>query len=175
MSGKRINFNDKKIKKSDFYKNKKVFLIDNIDVNNILVSKKEAYCTKNSFKYFIGYNDNDVIRPLCIKLPQMTGYVRKFEINPTMSFKISDKKLLKKYNQIWKIVEKVLTIEFDSKPVYGDDDKYIKTKIKIYAKSIITNFHNKKIPKENAPCKCLSIIMIDSVITANKKYYPQIL
>ena len=72
-------------------------------------------------------------------------------------------------------IEELMNMGFESKPVYGDDDKYIKTKIKIYAKSIITNFHNKKIPKENAPCKCLSIIMIDSVITANKKYYPQIL
>ena len=53
------------------------------------------------------------------------------------------------------------------------DDKYIKTKIKTYAGSIITNFHNKKMPKEKAPCKCLLIIMIDSVIKANKKHYPQ--
>ena len=100
MSGKNVNFGDKKIKKSDFYKNKKVTKIDDIDVNKILVSKEEPYGTKNSFKYFIGYNDNDVIRPLCIKLPQMTGYVRKFEGNTTMSFKISNKQLLKKYSQI---------------------------------------------------------------------------
>ena len=38
---------------------------------------------------------------------------------------------------------------------------------------MITNFHNKKMPKEKSPCKCLSIIMLDSVIKANKKYYPQ--
>ena len=62
MNGKNINFDDKKIKKSDFYKNKKVASIDNIDGNKILVSKKEQYDTKNSFKYFIGYNDN-VMRP----------------------------------------------------------------------------------------------------------------
>ena len=74
-----------------------------------------------------------------------------------------------------KNVESLLNIGFESKPVYGDDDKYIKTKIKIYAKNTITNFHNKKMPKEKIPCKCLSIIMIDSVIKANKKYYPQIL
>ena len=67
-----------------------------------------------------------------------------------------------------------MRVDFESKPVYGDDDKQIKTKIKICAGSIITNFHNKKMPKEKAPCKCLSIIMLDSVITANKKYYPQI-
>ena len=59
--------------KSAFYKNKKVTKIDDIDVNKILVSKEEPYGTKNSFKYFIGYNDNDVIRPLCINLSQMTG------------------------------------------------------------------------------------------------------
>ena len=45
--------------------------------------------------------------------------------------------------------------------------------MKIYADNITTNFHNKKMPKEKVPCKCLSIIMIDSVINANKKYYPQ--
>ena len=49
----------------------------------------------------------------------------------------------------------------------------MKTKIKTYAGSIITSFCNEKMPKEKAPCKCLSIIMIDSVIKANKKYYPQ--
>ena len=63
--------------------------------------------------------------------------------------------------------------DFESKPVYGDGDKYIKAKIKIHADRMITNFHYKKMPKEKAPCKCLSIIMLDSVIKANKKYYPQ--
>ena len=92
-----------------------------------------------------------------------------------MSFKISNKQLLKKYNQIWKRVEKLLKIEFDSEPVYGDNDKYIKTKIKIYAGSMITNFQSNKIPKEKARRKSLSIIMLDSVIKAKKKYYPQTL
>ena len=96
MSGKNINFNDKKIKKSIFYKNKAINNIEDIDVNNILVSKKESYGNKNSVKYFIGYNDNDVIRPLCIRLPQMSGYARKFNENATMSFIVKDKKLLKK-------------------------------------------------------------------------------
>ena len=106
----------KKIKKSNFYKNKKVTKIDDIDVNKVLVSKEEPYGSKNSFKYFIGYND-DVIKPLCIKLPQMIGYVRNFDGNRTMSFKISDSKLLKKYNQIWKRVEKLLKTKFDREPV----------------------------------------------------------
>ena len=72
-------------------------------------------------------------------------------------------------------IEKLMKINLESEPVYGDDHKYIKTKIKIYAVSITTNFHNKKMPKEKVPCRCLSIIMIVSVIQANKKYYPQTL
>ena len=66
MSKKNINFDDKYIKKSEFYKNKKAFQIDDIDVNEILVSKKEPYSTKNALKYFIGYNDNDFIKSLCV-------------------------------------------------------------------------------------------------------------
>ena len=100
MSGKNINFDDKKIKRSSFYKNKKINNIEDIDVNNILVSKKGPYGTKHSYKYFIGYNDNDNIRPLFIRLPQMTGYARKFNENATMSFIVKDKKLLKKYSKI---------------------------------------------------------------------------
>ena len=60
----------------------------------------------------------------------MTGYVKKFEFNLTISFKISDKQLLKKYYPIQKRIEKLLEIKFDSKPIYGDDEKYIKTKNK---------------------------------------------
>ena len=86
----------KKIKRNSFNKNKKINNIEEIDVNNILVSKKQPYGTKNSHKYFVGYNDNDNIIPLSIKLPQMTGYARKFNEKSTMSFIVKDKKLLKK-------------------------------------------------------------------------------
>ena len=105
MNGKNINFNDKKIRKSLFYKNKKINNIEDVDVNNILVSKTESYGNKNSLKCFIGYNDNDIIRPLCTRLPQMTGYAGKFNGNSTMSFRVKDKQLLKNYNRIWKKVE----------------------------------------------------------------------
>ena len=154
-------------------KNKKVAKIDDIDLNKILVSKEEPYGSRNLFKYFIGYNDNDVIRPLCIKLPQTTGYVRKFTDNTTMSFKINDKQLLKKYNEIFKKGKRLLNRKFDSEPIYGDNNEYIKTKIKTYGGSVITNFQGKKMPKEKAPCKSLLIIMQDSVGKGKKKYYPQ--
>ena len=175
MNGKKINVDDKKIKKSEFYRDKKAFHIDYVDVNNILVSKNEPYGTKNVLKYFIGYNDKDFIRPLCLRLPRMTGYAKKNNQNAAMSFRANNEQLLKNYNKIskkikiLKKVEKLLRIDFESKPVYGDDDEYIKTKLKIYADNMITNFHNKKMPKEKAPCKFLSIIILDSVIKANKK------
>ena len=105
----------------------------------------------------------------------MTGYARKVDENATMSFKVNNKQLLKNYHKIWEKVENLLKIDFESKPVYGDDDKYIKIKTKKYASSMFTNFHNKKMPKQKAPCKCLSIIMLDSIIKTNKKYFPQTL
>ena len=175
MIGKSINFDDKKINKSSFYKNKKLFNLNDIDVNKLLVSKKESYGTKSSLKYFIGYNDGDIIRPLCILLPQMIGYVKHFDSNKTMSFKVSDNKILKKYKKIWVKVGNLLNIEFDSEPVNGDVDKYIKTKIKTYGERVNTNFQGQKVPKENATYKCISLIMLDSVIRVNKKYYPQTL
>ena len=104
----------------------------------------------------------------------MTGYVRKFNENSTVSSIVKDKKLLKKYSKIWETTEVLMKITFESKPIYVEEDvKYIKTKIKTYAGNIITNFHNNKIPKVKVPCKCFSIIMIDSVIKVNKTYYPQ--
>ena len=105
----------------------------------------------------------------------MTGYAKKFNENATMSFRANNKQFLKNSNKIWEKVEKLIKINFESKPVYGDDDddKYIKTKIKTYADNMIANFQNKKIQKEKVPCRFLSIIMLDSVIKANKKYYPE--
>ena len=130
-------------KSSEFYKNEKIFQIDYIYVNKLLVSKKEPYSTKNSLKYFIGYNDNDVVRPLCVRRPQMTGYARKLDENATMPFRANIKQLLKNNNKIWEKVQKLMRIDFESKPVYGDDDKYIKTKITVYLDNMVTNFHNK--------------------------------
>ena len=60
----------------------------------------------------------------------MIGCVKLFDSNKTMSFKDSDNKMLKKYSKIWKRVSNFLDKKFDSEPVYGDNDKYIKTKIK---------------------------------------------
>ena len=65
-----------------------------------------------------------------------------------MSFKVSDNKLLKKYKKIWEKIGNLLTIEFDSESVYGDVDKYIKTKIKIYGDRLNKNFQGKNCLKK---------------------------
>ena len=91
----------------------------------------------------------------------MTGYIKKSKENTTMPLKVKNKQLLKIYNKIWEKTERLMSIDIESKPVNGDDDNYIKAKIKTYKDSVITNFHNKKMPKEKVPCKCLSIITLD--------------
>ena len=110
----------------------KIFNIDDIDGNKILVSKKEQYGEYNSFKYFIGYNDNNVIRLLYLELSQMTGYINEFEKNKiAMSLMVKDKQLFENYNKIWKKIKRLVSIDFESETTYGDDDdKYIKTKTK---------------------------------------------
>ena len=132
MSGNSINFNDKKNKKCDFYKNKKTFNINDIDVNNMLISKKEKYGKYISFKHFNGYNDNNVMKPLYLELSQMIGYINKFNKNKIAMYpKVKDKKLFKNKIKYGKKIEKLMEIDFNIQPTYGDDnDKYIKTKIK---------------------------------------------
>ena len=82
-------------------KNEKIFNIDDTNVNKILVSKKEQYEKHNSFKYFIGHNDNNAIRTLYLFLSETTGYINKFDKNKmAMSLMIKDMQLLKSYNKI---------------------------------------------------------------------------
>ena len=107
-----------------------------------------------------------------MKLSQMIGYAKYFGSNKTLSFKVSDEKLLKKYTKIWERVSNSINTKFNSEPVYGDHDKYINTNIKSYGDKIIQIF-KEKIPHESASYKCLSLIVLHSVIRANKKHYPQ--
>ena len=130
MVQKTINFDDKKVNKLAFYKNKNLYDGYDIDTEKILVSKKESYGKKGSLKYFVGYNGT--IRPLCVKFPQMIGYIKNFDGNKTMSFKVNDKNLLIKYNKISEKIAELLDIQLDSDHVYGDNEKYIKTKIRMY-------------------------------------------
>ena len=72
---------------------------------------------KGSFKYFIAYEDHDYNGPLCIKLPQMIVYVKCFDNNKTMSFRVTDNNLLGKYTKIWRKVSNLMNIGFDSEKI----------------------------------------------------------
>ena len=102
----------------------------------------------------------------------MSSYRGDFDETQCMSFLIKDEKSLEKYNEIWKKVNNIIKKEFDSKPLYNE--KYPKTKIKSYNWKINTNFQNNKIPKEGSQCICISVILIDSLHTKYKGYYPQV-
>ena len=105
----------------------------------------------------------------------MIGYVKLFDSNKTMSFKFNDNRLLKIYTIMREKVSILMNIEFDSEPVYGDNDKYIKAKIKSYGDKVNTNFQGKKYQKKGHHIKCLPLVMLDSAIRVSKKHYLQTL
>ena len=98
----------------------------------------------------------------------MIAHAKYFDSNKTMSFKTTDNRLLKKYTTIWEKVSSLMNIELDSKPVFGDSDKYIKAKIKTYGDTVNTNFQGKKVPKENASYKRKCIIQM--FVTNNARF-----
>ena len=123
-----MSFGEKKMKKQnkkkDLCKNKKLPKIDYINVNKILLSKKEP-----SFKNFLKHIGNNDSRPLCIWLLQITGFTKYFKDSKVTSFRIIDKNLLKDYTKIWEKTSSLLNEEFDNEPVYDNSDKCIKIKI----------------------------------------------
>ena len=104
----------------------------------------------------------------------MIGYLKEFNDSMTMSLRADNSKLFKKYCKIWKTIKGLLGIQFDSEPVYGDTDFYIKTKVKMYDNKVNTNFRGKEKPKGDSSYKCLLLIMSDSVVKVGKEYYPQV-
>ena len=168
----------KKSTKRDFYNTKKQFNIKDIDTNKRLISKPESYGKNNMKKYIIGCNDNAVI-PLQLFLPKMTGYLNIFEDGTKKtSFLTDNNEFLERYTKIWEKVSDLVDKKFDSDPVYNN--KNINTKIRSYNNDIITNFHyidnkNNKLQEKNKAYKCMPLILLDSSIKINKKYYPQTL
>ena len=125
------------------------------------------------FKYFIGYKEGEIVKPLCITLAQMTGYIKYFQNGgKNMSFVIKDDDVLDKYNEIWDKIKETLSIKFHSMPVY--DEKYIKAKVREFNGVIKTNFLGDEIPKESMHYTCIACITIDSVMRMEKKNYPQV-
>ena len=89
-----------------------------VDVDQIVVSYKFKH-NNQSFKYFIGYREGEIVKPLCIILPQMSGYTKYFENgSKNMSFLIKDDQVWDRYDEIWYVIKDKLGIEFHREPVY---------------------------------------------------------
>ena len=118
--------------------------------------------------------DIDEITPLCIILPQMSGYIKYFENGgKNMSFKVEyDDDVYVKYSQIWNKIKELLNAKFYSKIIY--DGKYIKTKVKTFSSVINTLFTGNEMLKERIHYVCIAAISIDSVLKVNQRSYPQV-
>ena len=93
----------------------------------------------------------------------MIGYLKESDDSMTMSLRVDDSKLFKKYCRIWRTVSGLLGTEFDSEPVFGDTGSYIKAKVNMYDNRVNMNFQGKEIPKKDASYKCLSLILSTSI------------
>ena len=172
MSKKTLKFDNIRVNKKEFHKSKQPINLDLVNVDQIVVSDKFKH-SDDGFKYFIGYKEGEIVKPLCIILPQMTRYIKYFENGgKNMSFVIKDDDVLDKYNEIWDKIKETLSIKFHSMPVY--DEKYIKAKVREFNGVIKTNFLGDEIPKESMHYTCIACITIDSVMRMEKKNYPQV-
>ena len=125
------------------------------------------------FKYFIGYQEGEIVKPLCIILHQISGYIKYFENGgKNISFLIKDNEVWEKYEQIWDVTKNKLNIKFHSKPIY--DQKYLKAKVREFDGVIKANFLSNDTPKENIHYTCIACITIDSVMRMDKKSHPQV-
>ena len=157
---------------------KKAILLDSVDLSKIVVSSRWKL-NDTTYKYFCGYLNNDVIKPLCVILPQMDGYIKYFDNGgKNMSFVTDDKKVYEEYyDGIWNVVKGLLKLEFTASPIRYD--KYILAKLKIFKKKNITTLNNNNnnnnniVPMEKNHYICIPAIDIDSVLKIDKKAYPQ--
>ena len=172
MGQKTLKFNNIKVSKKEFHKSKQAIELDSIDTGKIVVSDKFKH-SEEGFKYFIWYQENEIVRPLCIILPQMNGYIKYFANGgKNMSFLIKNYEVWQKYEDIWDVIKNKLNIKFHSQPFY--ENKYLKVKAREFNGSIKTNFLGNNVPKENTYYTCIACITIDSVLKMGKKNYAQV-
>ena len=146
-------------------------MLDSVDLSKIVVSSKWKL-NDTTYKYFCGYLNNDVIKPLCVVLPQMNGYIKYFDDGgKNMSFVTDDEKVYEKYDEIWNVVKSLLKLKFAASPIRND--KYILAKLKIFKKKNLTRFSNNIVPIEKNHYISIPAIDIDSVLKTDKKAYPQ--
>ena len=116
-----------------------------VDLDQIVVSHKFKH-NGEGFKYFIGYLIGEIVKPLCIILPQMNGYMKYFENgSKNISFLIKDDEVWDKYDKMWDVVKNKQNIKFHSEPVY--EYNYSKAKVREFNGVIKTNVLSNGMPK----------------------------
>ena len=171
MTAKTLKFNNIRVNKKTFHKSKQPIDLMLVNEDQIVVSDKFKH-NNEGFKYFIGYQEGEIVKPLCIILPQMSGYIKYFENGgKNMSFLIKDDEVWEKYEKIWDVIKNKLSIKFHSEPIY--EQKYLKAKVREFDGVIKTNFLGNDTPKENMHYTCIASITIDSVMRMDKKNHPQ--
>ena len=136
ISSQKIKFGDKEVDKKKILFTKEAISLDSVDLSKIVVSSRWKL-NDTTYKYFCRYLYNDVIKPLCVILPQMSGYVKYFDNGgKNMSFVTDDKEVFEKYDEIWNVVKSLLKLKFAATPIR--DDKYILAKVKIFKKKYNT-------------------------------------
>ena len=167
MSEKTLKFNNIRLNKKEFHKSKEPIDLMSVNVDQIVVSDKFKH-NNEGFKYFIGYQEGVIVKPLCIILPQMGGYIEySGNGDKNISFLIKEDEVWEKYEKIWDMIKDKLGIEFHSEPVYGY--KYLQAKVREFDGVIKTNFWGNDISKENVYYTCIACITIDSVLKTDKK------
>ena len=167
MSVKTLKFNNIIINKKEFHKSKQPIDLKSVSVDQIVVSDRFKHSDED-FKYITAYPEDEIVKPLCIILPQMSGYIKYFENgDKNSSFLIKDDNVLNKYNKIWNVIKNKLNIKFHSMPIY--DKTYIKVKVREFDGKIKTNFLGNEVPKENIHYTCIVCMTVDSVMKMDKK------
>ena len=166
MSKKTLKFNNIKFNKKKFNQSKERIDLLSVDLGQLVVSYKFKHY-EEGFKYFISNLKGEIVKLLCIVLPQMDVYIKYFENgSKNMPFFIKDDEVSNKYDRIWDVIKDKLGIKFHSEPVY--EYKYLKAKVREFDGVIKTNFLNNGMSKENMYYSCIACITIDSVINFNK-------
>ena len=111
MSEKTLKCDNVEVNKKEFHKSKQPIDLNLVNVDQVLISDKFKH-SDDDFKYLIGYKKNNIIRSLCIILPQMSGYIKYFKNGgKNMSFMIKDDSVLVKYNEIWDKIKNTISIK----------------------------------------------------------------
>ena len=151
---KTLKFNSIRLNKKEFHKSRQPIDLMSVNVDQIVIS--------DIFKH------SEIVKPLCIILPQMSGYIKYFENGgKNVSFFIKDDEVWEKYEKIWDVIKNKPNIKFHSLPVY--DKTYLKAQVREFDDKIKTNFSRNEVAKQNVHYNCITCITIDSVLRMDKK------